>query len=47
MVNQVSARPGDRAMLKIVWVHGGGRIAGSKDQIASYLKILDRHLTTV
>ncbi|MBX9773906.1 MAG: alpha/beta hydrolase [Xanthobacteraceae bacterium] len=30
----------DRALPTIVWVHGGGFISGSKDQIAGYLKIL-------
>lgn len=30
----------DRALLTVVWVHGGGWISGSKDQIASYARIL-------
>jgi acetyl esterase len=33
----------DRRLPTIVWVHGGGFIAGNKDQIASYLKILAAH----
>jgi acetyl esterase len=30
----------DRKLPTIVWVHGGGFISGSKDQIANYLQIL-------
>src|SRR5271163_3530037 len=30
----------DRSLPTIVWVHGGAFRAGSKDQIANYLKIL-------
>jgi acetyl esterase/lipase len=30
----------DQALPTIVWIHGGGWLAGSKDQIANYLKIL-------
>jgi acetyl esterase len=35
-----SAAPGNRELLTIVWIHGGGFVAGNKDQIASYAKIL-------
>jgi len=31
---------GERALTTVVWVHGGGWISGSKNQIANYLKIL-------
>ena len=31
---------GGRALTTVVWVHGGGWISGSKNQIANYLKIL-------
>lgn len=30
----------DRALLTVVWIHGGGWISGSKDQIANYARIL-------
>jgi acetyl esterase/lipase len=30
----------DRAMPTIVWVHGGGWVSGTKDQIANYAKVL-------
>lgn len=30
----------DRTLLTVVWVHGGGWISGSKDQIANYARIL-------
>lgn len=31
---------GERALTTVVWVHGGGWISGSKNQIANYAKIL-------
>ncbi len=31
---------GGRSLATVVWVHGGGWISGSKNQIANYLKIL-------
>ena len=31
---------GERSLTTVVWVHGGGWISGSKNQIANYLKIL-------
>jgi acetyl esterase len=38
----------DRPLPTIVWVHGGGWVAGSKDGIANYLKVLAGHgYTTV
>lgn len=36
-----------KAQLTVVWIHGGGWIAGSKDQIANYLRILAAHGYTV
>jgi acetyl esterase/lipase len=32
--------PSDRALLTVVWVHGGGWLSGSKDYIANYARIL-------
>jgi acetyl esterase/lipase len=32
--------PSDRALLTVVWVHGGGWLSGSKDHIANYARIL-------
>jgi acetyl esterase len=38
----------DRPLPTVVWVHGGGWVAGSKDGIANYLKVLAGHgYTTV
>jgi acetyl esterase/lipase len=37
----------DRALTTVVWVHGGGWISGSKNQIANYLKILTARGFTV
>ena len=30
----------DRALLTVIWIHGGGWISGNKDQIANYARIL-------
>jgi acetyl esterase/lipase len=35
-----SAKQSDNGLLTVVWIHGGAFVAGSKDQIASYAKIL-------
>lgn len=35
-----SAETSGQALTTVVWVHGGGFLSGSKDQIANYLKIL-------
>lgn len=37
----------DRALPTIVWVHGGGFIGGTKDEISNYLRILARKGYTV
>jgi acetyl esterase len=34
------AQAQDRALLTIVWIHGGGFLSGSKEQIANYAQIL-------
>jgi acetyl esterase/lipase len=39
----VYSRKGARAQPAIVWVHGGGFVAGSKEGIANYMKILAGH----
>ena len=36
-----------KALLTVVWVHGGGWIAGSKDEVANYMRILASHGYTV
>jgi len=35
-----AAQGTDRKLATVVWVHGGGFLSGSKEQVASYLKIL-------
>lgn len=37
----------DRALTTIVWVHGGGWVSGTKDQIANYAKVLAHRGFTV
>jgi acetyl esterase/lipase len=35
-----AAQAKDQALLTVVWIHGGGFLSGSKDQIANYAQIL-------
>lgn len=35
-----AAQQAGEALLTVVWIHGGGLLAGSKDQIANYAQIL-------
>jgi acetyl esterase/lipase len=35
-----SATPPDGALVTVVWIHGGGFVSGSKEQIANYARIL-------
>jgi acetyl esterase/lipase len=35
-----AAQAEDKALLTVVWIHGGGFLSGSKDQIANYAQIL-------
>ena len=42
-----TARQGGQQLLTVVWIHGGGFVAGSRAQVANYAKILAAHGYTV